>query len=61
MTCSSWEPLSHTQDRLCANNSNWLLAMLFLNFPVLFSLLSPTVFYLNNACVLTLPQTSEVY
>ena len=55
MACSSWEPLSHTQDRLCANHSNWLSAMLFLNFQVLFSLLSPTVFYLNHAGVLTLP------
>ena len=64
MACSSWEPPSYTQDRLCANHSNWLSAMLFLNFPVLFSLLAPTVFYLNDTRVLTLmpfPHTPEVY
>ena len=30
MAGSFWEPRSHTQDRLCANHSNWLSAMLFL-------------------------------
>ena len=52
MARSTWEPLSHTQDRLSVNHCNWLLAELFLNFPVLFCLLSPTVFYLNHAGVL---------
>ena len=58
MARSTWEPLSHTQDRLYANHGNWLSAILFLNFPVLFSLLSPTVFYLNHAGVLILPSNT---